>query len=119
MSGRPKPEAATPAPVMYAALWPVRLVSCAEMPSKTPGAMMSSRVSSKPLSRWRAGVVAMSLPFVSVQRARDGRGEQVDQVVDVVKVFEADDRTLDRLGASAIGDAVGQRVKLSRRARRW
>ena len=33
MSGNPKPEAATPAPVRYAATWPVRLVSCAEMPS--------------------------------------------------------------------------------------
>src|SRR5208283_725439 len=110
MSGRPKPEAATPAPVMYAAVWPVRLVSCAEMPSKTPGAMMSSRLSSKSLSRCRAGVVAISVP--SVQCAGDGRRQQIDQIVDVVELVEADHCPLDCFGAPAVGDPVGERVKL-------
>src|SRR6516162_3470343 len=110
MSGNPKPEAATPAPVMYAATWPVRLVSCAEMPSKTPGAMINSCLSSSSFSRWRAGVLAMSV--LSVQCARDGIGEQIYQGAGVVECLEADHRPLDRLSASAVGYPVGERVEL-------
>src|SRR6516162_6497471 len=110
MSGNPKPEAATPAPVMYAATWPVRLVSCAEMPSKTPGAMINSCLSSSSFSRWRARVLVMSV--LSVQCARDGIGEQVYQGVDVIECLEADHRPLDRLGASAVGYPVGERMEL-------
>src|ERR1700758_886541 len=110
MSGNPKPEAATPAPVRYAATWPMRLVSCAEMPSKTPGAMTSSCLLSESFSRRRAGVVAMSV--LSVQCARDGAGEQIYQIFDVVEVVEIDHRALDRFGAGVAGDPVGERVEL-------
>ena len=114
MSGRPNPDAATPAPVMYAAVWPVRLVSCAEMPSKTPGAMTSSRLASsfQPLTG-RGGSHADSFRFRVSPVRRDGRCQHVHQVIDVVEVFEADDRVLNRLGASAACDAVGERMELS------
>src|SRR5262249_6985266 len=80
------------------------------MPSKTPGAMMSSCLSSRPFSRWRAGVVAMSVP--SIQCARDGVGEQIYQWFGVVEVVQTDDSPLDRFGAHAAGDPVGERVEL-------
>src|SRR5246127_299868 len=80
------------------------------MPSKMPGAMMSSCLSRRSFSRWRAGVVAMSV--LSVQCARDGVGEQIYQVVGVVEVVKTDDCPLDRFGAPTAGDPVGERVEL-------
>src|ERR1700739_4509881 len=80
------------------------------MPSKTPGAMMSSRLFNRSFSRWRAGVLAMSV--LSVQCTRDGGGEQIDQVVGVIEILEANHRPLDRLGPVAAGYPVGERMEL-------
>src|ERR1700743_2155414 len=104
MSGNPKPDAATPATVRYPATGPVRVVRWAEIPSKTPGAMMSSRLFNSSRSRRRAGVVVMAV--LSVQCAGDRRGQQIDQVVDVVKILETDHCPRDRVGAPAVGDPV-------------
>src|ERR1700733_10407962 len=80
------------------------------MPSKTPGAMTSSCLSSRSLSRWRAGVVAMRV--LSVQCARDGGREQINQVVDIVEIVQTNNCSFDRIGAPATGDPVGQGMEL-------
>src|SRR5450755_2568078 len=51
MSGSPNPDAATPAPVRYAARNPVRRARWADRPSNTPGATMSPPEASSPRSR--------------------------------------------------------------------
>ena len=80
------------------------------MPSKTPGAMTSSRLSSSVAKFCRARRGCHVVSFQSSAPA-DRRGQQIDQVADVVEVFESDHRAFDRGGAVAVGDAVGQGVE--------
>src|ERR1700747_3540641 len=49
---------------------------------------------------------------LSVQCARDGRSQQLDEVTDVVEVLETDHRSLNRIATVAAGDAVGEGMEL-------
>ena len=59
-----------------------------------------------------AGPVVVAMAVLSVQCARDGRGEQIDQVVDVVEVLETRRSPARSPRRVPAGHPVGQRMEL-------